>query len=261
MNFINFKALSEYFERTVADLKQETYASLEALEAQMRREKAEDEARRNVVGAEYIRLLKKYFTMWHLLTSYWTEAEVIAAASKHMSVRELVSEVPVRQGHKYWDDNAEYIRTSWYSLPRSTKGEGEHMESERVMCDIYRVKNQYQRLQHGKIVLELLYSTFPELMQFGFEAYGMDYEPEEKYEIYPKNHIYTPFQALLSGDIETIKKRNLTYGTSRNFGEYTVSKVKERLSGEEAGHYFEVIQGLDRTKLRGLKENDEKETA
>ena len=98
-------------------------------------------------------------------------------------------------------------------------------------------------------------------MQFGFESYGMDHGPEEKYEIYPKNHIYTPFQALLSGDIETIKKRNLTYGTSRNFGEYTVSKVKERLSGEETGHYFEVIQGLDRTKLRGLKENDEKETA
>ena len=37
--------------------------------------------------------------------------------------------------------------------------------------------------------------------------------------------------------------------------------MKERLSGEETGHYFEVIQGLDRTKLRGLKENDEKETA
>ena len=178
-----------------------------------------------------------------------------------MSVRELVSEVPVRQGHKYWDNNAEYLRTSWESLPRYTKSGEELMERERAMCDVYRVKNQYQRLQHGKIVLELLYSTFPELMQFGFEAYGMDYEPEEKYEIYPKNHIYTPFQALLSGDIETIKKRNLTYGTSRNFGEYTVSKVKERLSGEETGHYFEVIQGLDRTKLRGLKENDEKETA
>ena len=63
MNFINFDALSEHFGRTVADLKQERYATLEALEAQMRREKAEDEARRNATDAEYIRLLKKYFSM------------------------------------------------------------------------------------------------------------------------------------------------------------------------------------------------------
>lgn len=261
MNFINFKALSEYFERTVADLKQETYASLEALEAQMRREKAEDEARRNAVDAEYIRLLKKYFTMWHLLTSYWTEAEVIAAASKHMSVRDLVSEVPVRQGRKYWDSNAEYIRTSWESIPRYTRSGEELMERERVMCDVYRVKNQYQRLRHGKIVLELLYSTFPELMEFGFKAYGLEYGPEEEYEIYPKNHIYTPFQALLTGDIEAIKKRNLDYGRSYNSGEFMFSKVKERLDSKEVEHYFKVIQELDRAKLSSMKENAEKETA
>lgn len=109
--------------------------------------------------------------------------------------------------------------------------------------------------------MELLYSTYPELKEFGFRANGVSYRTEESYEIYPKNHIYTPFQELLKGDIKSIWKRNFNYASSYNSGEYTVSKVVERLDSKEAKHYFEVISSLDLTKLTALKKYTERETA
>lgn len=258
---INFKELSEYFNRTIEDLKQETYASLEKLEEQMIKEKAEDQAKRNAVDTEFIRLTKKYFAMWHLLTSFRTESEVIVAVSKHMCDSDLVSEYPVREGYKCWLEDAEFVRTSWESLPRYTKSGEQLMECERAKCDVYRAANRYQHLRHGKVVLELSANTFPELKEFGYQAYGLQCQPEESYEIYPKNNIYTPFQALLKGDIKAIWKRNLDYAFSYNSGVYTVSKTEERLNSEEAKHYFDVIASLDRAKLSAFKKTAEKETA
>ena len=250
---INFDALSSYYGRAIEDLKRESYSSLEALMDRMRKEKAEQEAKRNTGDKEYVRILQKYFTLWEFLTGYWTESEVILAASRHMSIRDLTEERPLRQGRNpaALGKDAEYLRTSMESLPRYSRVEHEQLFfGERAMCDVYRVRNRYQHLRHGKVVENLLYGTFPELREFKFSIYGYQYGPVDQYEIYPENHIYTPLKALLEGNIEAIKERNLSYGKSYNFGEYTVSAVKGRLEGEEGSHYFDVIRSLDREKLK-----------
>lgn len=100
---IRFKELSEYFHRTIDELKQAKYTSLEKLEEKMIKEKPEDESKRNAADVEFIRLTKKYFAMWHILTSFWTETEIIATVSKHMSIRDLVSEYPVREGSLFFE--------------------------------------------------------------------------------------------------------------------------------------------------------------
>lgn len=68
--------------------------------------------------------------------------------------------------------------------------------------------------------------------------------------IYPANKIYTPFAALMDGDIEAIKERNHSYAKSYNHGEYTILATEERLGSEEAKHYFDVIAGLQRYKSK-----------
>ena len=40
------------------------------MELRMKQEKAFEEAKRSAADEEYIRILKKYFTMWDLLTRY-----------------------------------------------------------------------------------------------------------------------------------------------------------------------------------------------
>ena len=257
MRGIDFEALSHHFGRDISDLKQESYAFLEQMEDRMWKEKAEQEAKRRGGDDEYIRLLKKYFTMWNLLTRYWTEGEVVAASARHMGVRDLTEEHRVKKtanGSAYRGADAEYLRTSMESIPRYSKVEhAQLMEGERCMCDVYRVKNSYQHTRHGNVVLDLLYGTFPELREFQFDAYGLNYESEKDYEIYPANHIYTPLEAMLTGDIEAIKKRNNSYAAAYNHGAYTVSAVNERLNSKEAEHYFDVIRNLDRTKLANLQ--------
>lgn len=257
MRGIDFEALSHHFGRDISDLKQESYAFLEQMEDRMWKEKAEQEAKRRGSDDEYIRLLKKYFTMWNLLTRYWTEGEVVAASARHMGVRDLTEEHRVKKtanGSAYRGADAEYLRTSMESIPRYSKVEhAQLMEGERCMCDVYRVKNSYQHTRHGNVVLDLLYGTFPELREFQFDAYGLDYQSEKDYEIYPANHIYTPLEAMLTGDIEAIKTRNNRYAAAYNHGAYTVSAVNERLNSKEAEHYFDVIRNLDRTKLANLQ--------
>lgn len=81
----------------------------------------------------------------------------------------------------------------------------------------------------------------------------MDYQSEKDYEIYPANHIYTPLEAMFTGDIEAIKTRNNRYAAAYNHGAYTVSAVNERLNSKEAEHYFNIIRNLDRTKLANLQ--------
>lgn len=263
MHTIDFDELSAYFDRSVEDLKEESYVHLEALEDQMRKEKAENQAMRNAKDVEFIRLTKKYFSMWHLLTRYWTEAEVIAAVAKHMNAYDLVEELAVRRPFNYTSvyidslgpatnppgPSAEFIRISKEHLPVFKNGE-ELARRDYCLCDVWRVQSSHQDNHHGEVVLELLYNTFPELREFNFRAYRLNYGKEEDYEIYPTPDLYTPLKALLAGDLEAIRKRNFDYCSWYNHGEYTVAKVKERLASEEGRHYFDVITKLDRMKLK-----------
>lgn len=245
---IPFDDLSAYFGRTVEDLKTETYLRLEALTEQMKQEKAKESQKRNAKDKEFQRIVKKYFTMWDFLRKWWTKEEIILAVSRHARVADLVSEVEIRQNALCPYPKGEYITTRMGSLPRYTKNGEELVNREHTRCDVYRIPNQYQASVHGRIILDLLYGRYPELKAFDFKAYGWYGYEREDYEIYPANKIYTPFAALMDGDIEAIKERNRSYAKSYNHGEYTILATVERLGSEEAEHYFDVIAGLHREK-------------
>ena len=247
---IPFEDLSEYFGRTVEDLKTETYLRLEALTEQMKQEKAKGSQKRNAKDKEFQRIVKKYFTMWDFLRRWWSEEELILAISRQAEVKDLVSELEVRQNASCHDPKGEYITTRMGYLPQYTKNGEELARREYTRCDVYRIPNQYQTNVHGRIILDLLYGRYPELEEFDFKAYGWYGYKRDDYGIYPANKIYTPFAALMDGDIEAIKEGNRSYAKSYNHGEYTILATEERLGSEEAKHYFDVIAGLQRYKSK-----------
>lgn len=169
---IPFDDLSAYFGRTVEDLKTETYLRLEALTEQMKQEKAKESQKRNAKDKEFQRIVKKYFTMWDFLRKWWTKEELILAISRQAEVKDLVSELEVRQNASCHDPKGEYITTRMGYLPRYTKNGEELARREYTRCDVYRIPNQYQTNVHGRIILDLLYGRYPELKAFDFKAYG-----------------------------------------------------------------------------------------
>lgn len=246
----DLQQLADYLHKTEIEIKDYSYTQLENLKKQMLAEKAKDAAANREISPEFTRLVKKYFTLWNLLTCYWTEDEVLKAVARHMNERDLTSEVAVRKGNKCWQNDAEYVCTKQAFIPRFSKEGEQLMQSEYCTCDIYRVKNPYQHLHQAKVVEKLLYDTFPELKEFQFSIYGCQYNDRNAfYEIYPKNNIYTPFRALLEGNIDAIKNRNREYAKAYNHGVYTVQETEKRLKSEAAAHYFDVIRNMDRRKL------------
>lgn len=256
------KAIAAHFEVAEEELLQKSVSEILSMSDQMKEDKARDASRRNAEDEEYARIVKKFLSMYPFLSKYWTDEEIILACSKHAPVRSLVEEraVPVddwRGGDPKESDlhgTGEYIRTSAESVPSYTKQGERLMEDKCERCHVFRVKNQYQGLCHGAILLELLYRTYPELEQFGFKAYSYNIAPE-KYEIYPKNNIYTPLRALLEGDIDAIVTRNIEYGKAYNHGEYSVESVKKRLASDEARQFFDVIRSLDKSRIRCEEEH------
>ena len=118
------------------------------------------------------------------------------------------------------------------------------LHPKRCKCHNFYKSSKYQSTKHGNIILELLYAKYPELKEFQFAAYGV--EPYEcSYEIYPHTvNCYTPFEALLAGDITAIIERNENYCKSYNCGEYTLDKWNERVKSPEMQHYFDVIKSI-----------------
>lgn len=230
--------------RDLDDLMNMSYKTLLEMTKQIKQKAALRRAARNAKNEEFIRMTKKYFQPYEFLSQFWSESDIIYAVSLNCPTEDWVREIPVRKGQKCFYKNAEFLRQSYETLPRFTK-KGERLaEGKRVLCDVYRVPNKYQGYYHGDVILDLLYHTYPELKEFEYDAHSFDGK-EEKYEIYPKNHIYTPLVALLHQDIDAIRKRNEEHAASYNWGEYTVEKVKERLDGEIGQNYFSVIADLE----------------
>lgn len=246
--------LSGFTGQSIETLKCLPFDKLEAMTEQMRRKKAEDESSRNAADQEFARLVKKYFTPYDFLKAWFSEEDILLSCSRHMTERDLVQEQAVRytstgmiRHYEQPESKAEFIRESIESVPTYDKNGRRYMDSDRVRCRVYRVKNRYQGTKHGNVILDLLYGKHPELAQFGFNAYELhEYTGSLPYEIYPKNHIYTPFRALMEGDIEAIKKRNMDYAKSYNCGFYTPENMKKVMESEEGKHFFEVISGLKR---------------
>lgn len=202
----------------------------------------------------YIRKWYKYFT-W--LTQFFPEDDVTQAIfNAHFSMQNglltdtLTQLVSVDETKCLYQerntDVFEYVDTCWDYIPEYDRSGRQYADRKCAKCRRYRTYSSFQGTKDGKIVLQLLYGMRPELKQFNFEAYTIDNHINiDQYEIYPENHIYTPFIALMNRDINAICARNMEYAKSYNHGIYTVEEVTKRLKSDEAQHYFNVIRGYE----------------
>lgn len=241
MIIIDDNKLKPFYNLSDDDIKNKTIADLQKLTKDMEKLKAFDETKRNAQDNEYIRLLKKYFTPYNFLRKYWTDEEIIRACSAHISDRNLVEEYKTEHNGCPYPD-AEFIKTGTAYMPQYYRGH-ELAEKKLTKVNIYRVKNQYQGLRHGAVILDLLYSKYPILRLYDFDAYEYrEYETAPPYEIYPNNGIYTPFDALMQKDIDAIIKRNMDW--SKSYNTETFEKMQKRLNSNEIKEFFETIKNL-----------------
>lgn len=154
---------------------------------------------------------------------------------------------PTEMNQAYYENSPdyEYIGTEYKSVQNTDKFGRAYADYSNKECNIYRTYHSFQQTIDGTIVLALLYQKYLELKEFKFSAYAIDYKTK-LYEIYSKNHIYTPFEALMKGDIEAIKTRNREYAKLYNNGIHTPEETEKRLSSPETQHLFDVIQNMSR---------------
>lgn len=155
--------------------------------------------------------------------------------------------IPTEMNQAYYENSPdyEYIGTEYKSVQNTDRFGRAYADYSNKKCAIYRTYHSFQQTIDGTIVLTLLYQKYPELQEFKFNAYAIDYKTES-YEIYSKNHVYIPFKALMEGDIDAIKTRNQTYAKSYNNGDYTPNETEKRLNSPETQHLFDVIQNINR---------------
>ena len=120
--------LSSFTGKTVEVLKRFPYVKLEVLVDKMKRKKAEDESARNARDQEFARLVKKYFTPYEFLKTWFSEEDILLSCSRHMTERDLVQEQAVRctnaGGIRYYErpeSEAEFIRESVEFVPTYDK--------------------------------------------------------------------------------------------------------------------------------------------
>lgn len=251
LSHINFKTLCEYHHLTEGEIQNYTIKEILALNDIMASEKKQESFNKNLNDAEFKRIVKKFLTIFDFLSQYWTEDEIVATCAKCVDIDQIVEEknIPCEAIVSSPEEYAElhgydFIRTDYASVRRYTKQGEELLYGERKKCHIFRCSKSYQGLIHGKVILDLLYGTYPELRQFNFSAYEY-YSYNSDYEIYPKTvNCYTPFKALMEQDIDAIIKRNEEYCKFYNNGEYTPEKWVEAVKSVKMQHYFKVIREM-----------------
>ncbi len=244
--------LAEYKGCKVDELKAYSYAELESMIADMKKDKIIKRNKMNAKDKEFERLVLKFFEPLSLLRPWFTDNEIVlACANTGVTESQLCQEHNVPVGNQCsYIHNAEFIRRSWESIPQYDSHGRELMERKREQRDVFRIASRYQGLCHGEVFLHLLYSRYPELSKYGFSAYSMS-GSDRDYEIYPKNGIYVPFTALMSGDVDRIMFRNREYCKSYNNGRYTEAECEKAFRTEEAQEMFSLIYDI------GMKERRE----
>lgn len=246
---LDLDALSEYSGTAVADLKKLSYEDLEGKLKAMKEDKILRENKQNAEDKEYERLVLKYLKPLNMLRCWFSDREIVlACANANVTKHDLCEETFVSQGQKYHHSNAEYVRTSKEYVPQYDRWGRKLEERQLKTVDVYLIPNRYQGIRHGAIIANLLYKRYPELSRFKFKMY--DTSHETRYEIYTKNGIYVPWQALMTGNVDEIISRNETYCRSYNCGEYTPAKWQKRLMEKETQELF------DATREVGKKERE-----
>lgn len=203
--------------------------------------------------------IRKWYEHFGYLTKFFPEEKIYEAIVNHHFKREdgqlidisLTEYLFVKyQNGMHYDRSSqfEYIKDEYHNMHKKDRWGNEYVKTENTLCRKYRKRYDYQHLQDGDIVLELLYNLRPELREFQYDAYSLSNTRDvSDYEIYPKNNIYTPFTALMNRDIEAIREHNMKYARIYNHGDFTPERVAKRLESKEAQRYFNVIRGETKT--------------
>ena len=243
---LELDSLSEYTNISVDDLMNKTYNELVEMIHKMNEEKANNEIKRNAEDTEYRRIVLKFLEPLEFLKQWWSENEIIEACTQtHTNIRDLCSEECVKPGNKCHRTPNEFLRTSVESVPEYDGHGREYADRARETRDVYRVINHYQSNSTGKIIKYLLLKKYPVLTKYNFSCYGFR-SYDRTYEIYPdKLHVYTPFEALMSKNIDAIIQRNADYCKSYNHGAYTIEEWEKRLASTEVQEYLSTIKNLN----------------
>lgn len=249
--YLELDELASYKGTTVDKLKKKSYTKLEEMITEMKQQKIMERCKRNAEDEEYERLVLKYFTPVPFLRYWFSDEEIVlACAMSNISERDLCSEEYVKPGHRCPYSKAEYIRTSFESVRQYDNCGRELADRRREKMDVYRVPSQFQGTRHGKVIQYLLYQRHSELAKFDFSFYEM--YGRKDYEIYPKNNIYTPFTALMSGNVDHIIHRNREYCKWYNNGRYSPEECEKAFHTKEALEMFELIQQIgERERIQG----------
>ncbi|WP_370747160.1 hypothetical protein [Faecalibacillus intestinalis] len=251
---INFDTLKSFYHITDETLNNSTINEILKMNNDMLIAKERERFETTKQDEEFKNAVMKYFTPFQMLSKYWTTDEIVRACAKHTSISSIrqimsISVNSLSNPQKFADNNHyEYIGIDWGNIRQFTKRGEELLYPKRCKCHNFYTPAKYQSTIHGKIILELLYSKYPELEEFQFAAYGFE-TYSFPYEIYPHTvDCYTPFEALLTGNIAAIIARNEDYCKSYNCGEYALAKWNERVKSPEMQHYFDVIQSITKGK-------------
>lgn len=233
--------LSAFTNMPIESLKQTSYATLETMITQMQNYKLEDEKLKNKNDSNYAAMIRKFFAPFEFLKEYFEEDDIInACAMTGVTKNSLCTEINTAPGATCHATPCEYIRTCTAPVKQYDRSGNEYAERKYEKRDIYLTVNPYQGNIHGPVIKMLLLRKYPELAKYNFECYSYTYN--DNYEIYPENHIYTPFKALMDRDINTIKNRNIQYCREFNHGIYTIEQLSKRFDENE--EFFETIRNL-----------------
>lgn len=251
---LNLDKLADYIGIPVPELKKNSYEKLETMISKMNREIFQDACKKNADDAEYERLVKKFFTPFDFLRHWFDEKEIVyACADTGVTIGDLCQEAFTEPGMRqsYYTQYGEYLRTSMEYVAQYDRDGHELAERKREKVDVYRIKNQYQGLVHGKVIEYLLYERYPKLKKFHFKFYGYN-DSEYDYEIYPDGGIYVPFTALMTGDIDMIIHRNRDYCKWYNNGRYSPEECEKAFQTERTHELFDCIRQVgNKERLAG----------
>ena len=202
----------------------------------------------------YPGFIKKFFIPYHMLSRYFTEEEIVQTCIDfNLGIHNLCREIniPLSKSSRHYHDHPEiytYKETGWRYVSQYDNCGRELAERKRERCEVFLAKSNYQGTVHGEVIKSLLLNRFPELSAYNIECYGMSHA-EDNYEVFisksdakNKGSIYTPFDALMTGDTEKILERNESYCKSYNNGTYSLPEWEKRK--EEYADLFELVDSF-----------------
>lgn len=256
MNIIRFDldTIAGYLGKNTEEVKEMPVKDVLQAQQDLDKQKIQDNIASLRRDENYPELIRKFFTPYEMLSGYFTEDEIVQACAEHnIKENDLCKEIkiPLSESSEYYHSHPgqySYKETDFRYISRYDRWGRELAEKKRAKCKIFLAKSDYQGHVHGDIIRSLLLSRFPELSAYNVDCYGMSFE-KDNYEVYISKKeaenpgsIYTPFDALMTGDVEAIRERNRSYCEMYHNGAYSLPEWEKRK--EEYADLFELVDSF-----------------